>query len=283
MSTAKADRDAPPRPHRSAVSRGDRVISTPRYNDIANYPHALRETCNAQDPAGDLCSGSSVERMPRPRRSEETAMAVADTLAAASDPPRPARGRRTVVGFDAIVDAAAGGDETALAELFRAYQPMLLRYLRGRAAGIADDVAGDVWVAVARHLGRFVGDESGFRRWLFTIARCRLIEAHRKQARQRTAPRAPETFDEHDDHERKADRGDPATVVVDEMSAQQAVDLIVAGLSPDQAEVVLLRIVAGLGVAEVAAIMGRSPTSVRVLCHRALRHLRDQFPEGRLT
>ena len=143
-------------------------------------------------------------------------------------------------------------------------------------------IAGDVWVAVARHLGRFVGDEAGFRRWLFTIARCRLIEAHRRQARQRTAPTAPETFDDHAEPHPKADRDDPAAVVIDQMTAQQAVDTIVAGLSPDQAEVVLLRIVAGLGVSEVAAIMGRSPTSVRVLCHRALRHLRDRFPEGHL-
>ena len=110
---------------------------------------------------------------------------VADTLTA-SDPPRTARARRSPVEFDAIVEAAAGGDEEALAHLFRSYQPMLLRYLRTRSTDVADDVAGDVWVAVARHLGRFVGDEAGFRRWLFTIARCRLIEAHRRQARQRT-------------------------------------------------------------------------------------------------
>jgi len=209
-------------------------------------------------------------------------MAVADTLAA-SDPPRAARGRRSPVRFDAIVEAAARGEEEALAQLFRAYQPMLLRYLRSRAVDLADDVAGEVWVAVARHLGRFVGDEAGFRRWLFTIARCRLIEAHRRKARQRTAPTAPETFDDHDDPHPGTDRDDPATVVVDQMSAQQAVEMIVAGLSPDQAEVVLLRIVAGLGVSEVAAIMGRSPTSIRVLCHRALRHLRDRFPEGQLV
>jgi len=93
---------------------------------------------------------------------------------------------------------------------------------------------------------------------------------------------APDTFDHHNDPHPRTDRDDPATVVVDQMSAQQAVEMIVAGLSPDQAEVVLLRIVAGLGVSEVAAIMGRSPTSIRVLCHRALRHLRDRFPEGQL-
>jgi RNA polymerase sigma-70 factor, ECF subfamily len=37
--------------------------------------------------------------------------------------------------------------------------------------------------------------------------------------------------------------------------------------------VVLLRVVAGLEVAEVAAITGKRPGHVRVLAHRALRRL----------
>lgn len=188
-----------------------------------------------------------------------------------------------VVDFDALIEAAARGDEAGLSGLFRAYQPMLLRYLRNRAPDLADDVAGEVWVSVARHLGRFVGDESGFRGWLFTIARCRLIEAHRKQARRRTDPASPDSFEDHDRFRPWAGGDDPATLVVDRLTAQQAVDAIVAGLSRDQAEVVLLRVVAGLDVTEVATVMGRTPTSVRVLCHRALRHLRDRFPEGRLV
>jgi RNA polymerase sigma-70 factor (ECF subfamily) len=165
---------------------------------------------------------------------------------------------------------------------------MLLRYLRGRGADVADDVASEVWMAVARHLGRFVGDELGFRRWLFTIARCRLIEARRKQARQRAASTPHEqleSLDRSSEHDpaRGLGRDDPATIVVDDISAQEAVEAVIAGLTPDQAEVVLLRIVAGFDVAEVAAVMGRTPTSVRVLCHRALRRLETRFPEGVLV
>lgn len=42
---------------------------------------------------------------------------------------------------------------------------------------------------------------------------------------------------------------------------------------PDQAEVVLLRVVAGLSVEQVAKILGKSAGSVRVAQHRALRRL----------
>ena len=48
---------------------------------------------------------------------------------------------------------------------------------------------------------------------------------------------------------------------------------MIGQLPPDQAEAVMLRIVAGLDVGSVAKIMRRSPGSVRVLSHRGLRRL----------
>ena len=46
-----------------------------------------------------------------------------------------------------------------------------------------------------------------------------------------------------------------------------------AQLPPEQAEAVLLRVLAGLGTDEVAQIMGKQPGNVRVLSHRGLRNL----------
>jgi RNA polymerase sigma-70 factor (ECF subfamily) len=48
---------------------------------------------------------------------------------------------------------------------------------------------------------------------------------------------------------------------------------MIACLPPAQAEVVVLRTVVGLSVAEVASLVGREPPSVRVLAHRGLRRL----------
>jgi RNA polymerase sigma-70 factor (ECF subfamily) len=50
-------------------------------------------------------------------------------------------------------------------------------------------------------------------------------------------------------------------------STRAALALIVQ-LPRDQAEVVALRVLGGLGVAEVARITGRRPGAVRVLAHR---------------
>lgn len=180
------------------------------------------------------------------------------------------------VGFPATLAAAGRGEHWALTELFRAYQPPLLRYLRAQEPSMADDLASEVWVSVARQMQRFVGDEAGFRSWLFTIGRCRLIEHRRKAARRRTDPTPHDLLDAA--IERGLD-GDPAVLVLDRLGVREAIDTLIADLSPDQAEAVLLRVVAGLDVTEVARIMDRSPGSVRVLCHRALRRLAERYED----
>src|SRR5215207_3538673 len=51
----------------------------------------------------------------------------------------------------------------------------------------------------------------------------------------------------------------------------------IAALPPVQAEVVLLRVLAGFEVADVAEIVGKKPGAVRVLQHRALQRLAEQL------
>jgi RNA polymerase sigma-70 factor (ECF subfamily) len=133
---------------------------------------------------------------------------------------------------------------------------------------------------VARRLDRFVGDELAFRCWLFTIARNRLADYRRTASRRRTTPVPSDDLESRID---MAGRDDPAHVVVDEISAGEAIDALVSSLSPAQAEVVLLRIVGGFDVAEVAAITGRSAGAVRVLQHRALKRLAASTAPGVVT
>ena len=166
--------------------------------------------------------------------------------------------------FDHVLDAARSGDDRALAALWRELQPALLRYLRAVEPGAAEDIASDTWLEVTRRLDRFSGDERDFRGWLFTIARHRLIDARRRAARHRTAPVAwlPE----------RPGRDDPAADVLADLSTQASLRLV-SELPPEQAEAVLLRVMAGLDTEQVARIMGKQPGNVRVLSHRGLRNL----------
>jgi len=56
------------------------------------------------------------------------------------------------------------------------------------------------------------------------------------------------------------------------MSTNAALDLI-ASLPREQAEIIVLRAVVGLDVAQVARIVGKRPGAVRVAAHRGLRAL----------
>lgn len=181
--------------------------------------------------------------------------------------------------FPALLAAARAGEPAALSEMFRAYQPRLLRYLRAQDPAMADDLAAEVWLAVAGGLERFEGDEAGFRGWVFTIARRRLVGHRRLQARRRTEPMPDAHLDRPVEH---GWGGDPAWLVVERWGAQQVIDVLVADLAPDQAEALLLRVVGGFDVAEVAHIMDRSPGNVRVLCHRALKRLATRMSEEAL-
>ena len=163
-----------------------------------------------------------------------------------------------------MFDAAREGDERALAALWQELHPALLRYLRAVEPGAAEDIASDTWLEVTRRLDRFSGDERAFRGWLFTIARHRLIDTRRRAARHRTAP-VPWLPD-------RAGVDDPAADVLVDLSTKESLRLV-AELPPEQAEAVLLRVMAGLGTDEVAQIMGKQPGNVRVLSHRGLRNL----------
>jgi RNA polymerase sigma-70 factor (ECF subfamily) len=174
----------------------------------------------------------------------------------------------------AALTAAIGGDETGFAVLWRALHPALLRYLRVVVGDAAEDVASETWLQAARDLHRFDGDPVYFRVWLFRIARHRGIDERRRAGRRREDPR--ESVDE--DGSRTQVR-DIAFDVIDRSATGWALRLV-ASLPPDQAEAVMLRVVAGLDVAATAQVLGKRPGAVRVATMRGLRRLAEH-PEVR--
>lgn len=169
--------------------------------------------------------------------------------------------------------AVRSGDQRALETLFLDLHPRLLRFLRAGEPRFADDIAGEVWLAVARGLGTFVGDFDDFRSWVFSIARRRLADHRRNAMRRATSPVDGDYFTDLEAAEGTDE------VILERLSAQEAVDLIARHLPADQAELLTLRIVAELDVAHVAVVMDRSPNWVRVTQHRALRRLASALAE----
>jgi len=174
------------------------------------------------------------------------------------------------IDLHTALDRARSGNGDGLADLFEFFHPRLLRYLRVREPSRADDIAADTWISVASGIATFRGDVGNFSAWLFTIGRRRLADHRRTAVRRGTAPEPLP-----DDGRLTESTEDDA---LDRMGGQVAVDFIVSTLSRDQAEVVLLRVLAGLGPAEVALAMERDEGWVRVNYHRAIGRLRDRLP-----
>ena len=175
--------------------------------------------------------------------------------------------------FPAVLDAATRGDEEAFGRLWRDLQPRLLRYFMVAVPAAAEDLASETWLAVVRSLGRFQGNEPAFRAWVFTIARHEVLDWRRRAARR---PIADVPVTGLTDMAAMAAPDDPAASAMEGLSTRAAL-AVVATLPADQAEAVVLRVVAGLDVDRVAAIMDKRPGTVRVLTHRGLRRLAERL------
>ncbi len=159
---------------------------------------------------------------------------------------------------EATLERAIGGDEAAIATVWRLWNPRLLRFLRSRRVAEPDDLAQTIWLEIARNLGEFNGGHDEFRRWFFTVAHRRVIDNGRRiQRRPVTTP-----LFNHDS---------PATEQ-GHASLDWAIGLL-SRLPDKQATAVALRILADMDVIDVAAVMGKSPGAVRVLTHRGLQRL----------
>lgn len=155
---------------------------------------------------------------------------------------------------------AVNGEERSIALIWNAWNPALLRFFRSRNATEPDDLAQQVWLEVAKKLPNFEGGPDAFRRWIFTLAHRRLIDAARARLRR------PATVEQVD------------TPIDDETTRVDDLDWALALLQrlPDQqATAVSLRILAGMPVADVAAVMDKRPGAVRALTHRGLRRLEE--------
>ena len=178
--------------------------------------------------------------------------------------------------FDQTLVAAQAGGDWAWRELYRGSAPTLARYLRARGVPDVDDVVGETFVRVVRHLDGFVGDEAAFRTWLYTIARHLVVDDVRRRDR-RPSDATPDE---------KLHALAPVGNAEDEAMASIGIASVRAALdalTEDQRDVILLRVLADLSLAEVSQVLGRREGAVKMLQSRGLATLRRTFPPEAVT
>ncbi len=169
--------------------------------------------------------------------------------------------------FPQVLAAAQAGGEWAWAALYRDLAPTVLGYLRARGAADPEDLAGEVFLQVVRDSGRFSGTEKEFRGWVLTIAHHRLLDDVRYRGR-RPVQAAPDEV---------LDAAGPAGDIEQEAFVGMEVSRLRRGLeqlSPDQQDVLLLRLFGELTIEEVSAAVGKRPGAVKALQRRGLSALR---------
>ena len=172
--------------------------------------------------------------------------------------------------FPQVIAAARLGAEWAWTALYRDLAPSVRGYLRARGATEPDDLLGEVFLQLVRDLGRFEGDEREFRAWAFTVVHHRLLDDGRSRSRrpvQASSDEVLEAFGGIGDVEDEAMAG--LTVA--------RVRQLVGRLSPDQQDVLLLRLFGDLATEDVAAIVGKRPGAVKALMRRGLASLRREM------
>jgi RNA polymerase sigma factor (sigma-70 family) len=172
------------------------------------------------------------------------------------------------LAFDSILAAAQVGAGWARARLYESVAPAVAGYVRAQGVADAGDVTSDVFVAVLTRLPSFHGDEQQFRSWVFTIAYRRVVDEWRARSRhERIETQAP------------GRTTGPASAPAAEDAAlarlgDGRIGELLATLTPDQRQVVALRVVADLSLDQVATLMGKPVGAVKALQHRALASLR---------
>lgn len=191
---------------------------------------------------------------------------------------------------DAELAQAARHDPAAFDRLYRRYLPAVYRYVYARVGSAADaeDVTSAIFLDVLTSLGHY-REQGLFTAWLFTIAQ-RQVGAHHRRWRREAARRVEPRTGEGDDGGQVVDALASGDSQMHVLRVEQ-VDLLaraVAGLSEDQREALSLRFYGGLKVSEIAEVMGKGESAVKMILHRSLSQLKagllpieDRAPDDR--
>ncbi len=158
-----------------------------------------------------------------------------------------------------LVTAAQGGDRGALDQLLRRHYDRVhavCRRITGHEADAAD-AAQDAMIAIVRNLDRFDG-RSSFGTWAYRIATNSSLDELRRRKRRAVVSATEDGEHAHFEH---ADSASGRRI--DAIGDHLALDAALRSLSDEYRIAVVLRDVADLDYAEIAAVLDLPPGTVR--------------------
>lgn len=138
-------------------------------------------------------------------------------------------------------------------------------YVRTGNTADADDVAANVFVEAVRGIGRFNYRGTPVAAWLFRIAHNETVDLLKRRNRAQTS-----SIDANGEH--VAAQAGPG-----EHDEWRDVRDAIAAMKPEYRDVLVLRLIEGRTVAEVARLLGKTEGSIKVTQMRALQQLRNRL------
>jgi RNA polymerase sigma factor (sigma-70 family) len=168
--------------------------------------------------------------------------------------------------LESAVTAASRGEPAALRAIYEALSPRVCGFLRIRGSEDPEGLTNEVFLRVLPRLSEVTGGYRGLRALCFSVARGLLVDELRRRGRQ-------PVLDEYDAGRDRRTHASAEDQALDRIGEGTALELL--GLLPDdQRDVVLLRVLGELSMAETAAAIGRSEVMVKKVQAKALGALR---------
>jgi RNA polymerase sigma-70 factor (ECF subfamily) len=173
-----------------------------------------------------------------------------------------------IASFDevAIVEGAKRGDPASLTLLYEHYFPKVYRYVASRLASTedAEDVTEEIFLRILNNVSNFEWRGLPFGAWVFRIARNEIVSHVRRQKTRGIPAELTEGIpDFAPDH----------TLAVETEMTMVVVRKAIEKLPEAQRQVIALRFIAGLSVAETAQALKKTENNVKVLQHKAIAKL----------
>lgn len=165
-----------------------------------------------------------------------------------------------------LVELSKEGEAEAFGQLYDYYFPKIFRFILVRVGRReeAEDLSHQTFLKVWQNLKNYRDRGLPFGGWLYRIARNAIVDYYRRSKTSVSIDSAPD-IPEHSRTEEKMDAS---------LELERTIEAI-DGLKPAEQEIVLLRFVEELSVAETAEITGKSESAVKVTQHRAVSKLKE--------
>ena len=164
-----------------------------------------------------------------------------------------------------LIERARRGNRAALGELYRRHVDAIYRYVHLRVGDptVAEDLTAEVFLRALEGLGEYRYTGVPLIAGLYRIARARTADHWRRAGR----------YQEIELSDKIAATGSDPEVIASARIERSDLVAALRRLTDNQQQVIILRFVEEMSLAQAAAVMGKTVGAIKALQHRALASL----------